>query len=111
MWWTVPIKLIDHGSETLNEVLTPEIIAQLTGRKLKIDPEAADEGLFLVGDYTEFRVASTVKNTSELFFSVTKLLAEFYSIQVRKRIQWCFSYEQEIKTSMEVLQVEVLPKP
>lgn len=103
----IPTKFIDHGSDTINEVLTPGSIGQLTGRRLKIDPEASDEGLFFIAeDNTETRVATLVKNNpSELIFSVPELPAGFYSIQVRNRYNRATQLRTgEIKAAMEVLE-------
>ena len=83
----IPSTFIDHGSDTINEVLTPGSVGQITGRRLKVDIAAADEGVFFVAeDKTETKVPALVKNNpSELIFSIPALAPGFYDVVIRSR--------------------------
>lgn len=102
-------KYIDHGSDTIDEVLTSGSIGQLTGRRLKVDEAAADEGLYFIAeDITETKITTIVKNNpSEIIFGVPEgMAAGFYQLQVRNRYNK--SNEPRVstlKTSIEVLAV------
>ena len=103
----VPSKFIDHGSDTINEVLTSGGFGQLTGRRLKFDPEAVDEGLYFIAeDKSEAKVTTVVKNNpSEIIFGVPESLApNFYQLQVRNR----FNKSIDLRVSTLTVDLEVL---
>jgi HU-like DNA-binding protein/uncharacterized protein with Ig-like fold DUF4469 len=82
----VPIDFKDVVSDSMNDVLTPGGVGELTGNDLKFDPAQSDQGIFLIaGDGTITRVSTIVRNKpSNLIFMITDGLATGnYSLEVR----------------------------
>ena len=83
-----PIKVEDVASKTINDKLTVANMACLKGKKLQINGEKADEGLFLVNDKgQDTKVDHIARNMpSELVFLVpAKLPKGIYWLEVRNR--------------------------
>lgn len=79
----------DVGSDTTNDQLTPGQIGQLSGNRLKYDPEAADEGIYIIDQSggAEKKVTSIQKNKpAQLVFLVPTLPEATYHIEVRARM-------------------------
>jgi len=85
-----PLEYRDIGSESTNDQLTAGNIGQLSGSRLKFDPAAADEGVFLVpaGGGTATRITTVQKNKpAQLVFLVPDgVAAGEYYVEVRARI-------------------------
>lgn len=85
------MQYFDSGTQTADTDLSRGNIGTLNGKRLKFDPAAADEGLYLVnvGTGAETKVSTLQKNTStEVVFLVPGDLEEFasYRAEVRTRI-------------------------
>ncbi|MEW6197161.1 MAG: DNA-binding domain-containing protein [Planctomycetota bacterium] len=82
------LELRDIASDTINKLLTPENIGQLTGSRLKYDPGEADEGVYCVAVSTQAatKVTTIQKNMpSQVVFLVPALAAGWYWLEVRNR--------------------------
>jgi hypothetical protein len=79
-----PKKLTDVGSGTQNSVLTPGGVVKITGKRMKINPEAPEQGIYLVHSKQTFKVASFVTSRpSELVFMLQdKMPAGDYTLEV-----------------------------
>jgi len=83
-----PIEYRDMGSDTSNDTVTINNIGQLSGSRLKFDPNEADEGLYFVADAGgETKVPIVQKNKpAQLVFLVPNLTAGTYHLEVRARM-------------------------
>ena len=83
-----PIEYRDMGSDTSNDTVTINNIGQLSGSRLKFDPNEADEGLYFVADAGgETKVPTVQKNKpAQLVFLVPNLTAGTYHLEVRARM-------------------------
>ena len=83
-----PIEYRDMGSDTSNDTVTINNIGQLSGSRLKSDPNEADEGLYFVADAGgETKVVTVQKNKpAQLVFLVPNLTAGTYHLEVRARM-------------------------
>ena len=70
-----PAEFIDTASGTANDLITAANIATVNGWRLKFDPDAADEGIFLIADdSSEIKATSVATNKpSQLTFLVPDL--------------------------------------
>lgn len=76
----------DFGSDTQNETLTPGGAAEIRGSHLKVDPEAADQGVFFIAaDGTETKADMLMRNMpAHLMFMVPGgLVSGEYDVEVR----------------------------
>lgn len=84
-----PIEYRDIATDTTNGQVTPDNIGQLTGSRLKYDPDQPDEGIYFLptGVGGETKVATVQKNKpSQLVFLIPTLTSGDYQIEVRARI-------------------------
>ena len=83
-----PVEFRDVASDTTNDQITASNIGQLSGSRLKFDPEASDEGLYFVADAGgETKVPTVQKNKpSQLVFLVPNLVDGTYHLEVRARM-------------------------
>ena len=83
-------EFVDIASGTVNNLITPANIAVVNGYRLKFDPDAIDEGIFLIADdNTEIKAASVANNKpSQLTFLVPDLagLGPEFRLEVRSRV-------------------------
>ena len=76
----------DIASNTTNETLTPGGVAKITGSLLKVDPEAADQGLFFIAsDGTATRSDTYIRNKPANLIAMVpdNLPSGEYSVEVR----------------------------
>lgn len=76
----------DYTTESKNDTITPGAPAELRGSHLKVDPQAADQGIFFIAsDGTETKVQTIMRNMpSNLIFMVPEGLASGdYELEVR----------------------------
>lgn len=80
-------RFYDNGSETENELLTPNGGARIKGSLLKFDEEEEDQGIFFIelSDNTEHRVDKPLlrNKPGELIFILPDLPAGDYRLEVR----------------------------
>jgi len=85
-----PAEFVDTASGTVNNLLTVGNIGTINGWRLKFDPAAADEGIFLIADDgTEIKAVSVATNKpSQLTFLVPDLagFSPEFGLQVRSRM-------------------------
>jgi len=85
-----PIELRDIGSDTTNDQLTPGNIGQLSGSRLKYNPDNPDEGVYFlpVGVGGETKVTTVQKNkpAQVVFLIPAGLVRGQYHLEVRARI-------------------------
>ncbi len=83
-----PSQYIDHGSDTTDNVLTPDNIGELTGRELKYDVTNTEEGIFLVpedgGETTKVATVSILTDSRLMFKVPSTLAAGEYTMEVRR---------------------------
>ncbi|MCW9705498.1 DNA-binding domain-containing protein [Fodinibius salsisoli] len=80
----------DVASDTTNETLTPGGVAKITGRLLKVDPEATDQGVFFIADDgTSTRSDTYIRNKpANLIVMIPESLPSGeYSVEVRTILQ------------------------
>jgi hypothetical protein len=89
-----PIAYRDFQSNTENDILTPGSIGTLVGYRLKINPTAADEGLFILNGTTGAvvtRIANFQKNKPAELVWLNPLAAALpagnYRLEVRARLR------------------------
>ncbi|MGS2739625.1 DNA-binding domain-containing protein [Sinomicrobium sp. M5D2P17] len=78
----------DVASDTINETLTPGAVGELFGSLLKIDPEDAEQGIFLIAaDGTATKAETLVRNKpANLIFMIPDTLESGeYIIEVRNK--------------------------
>lgn len=80
----LPKKLTDVGSGTQNSALTPGGVVKITGKRMKINPEAPEQGVYLVHSKQTFKVASFVTSRpAELVFVLPdKMPAGDYTLEI-----------------------------
>lgn len=78
-------EFFDVASETFDSVLTPDDMGQLTGRRLRFDPDDPAQGIFFIDDGGgETRVDKVGKMMpSELVFAIPPLAPGDYALEVR----------------------------
>jgi len=81
----LPQTLYDAGSNTTNNLLTPNGIARLNGRRLKYDPTDPTQGIFFVNEARQqTAVTLTAKiSPSELVFVIPALPPGTYTLVLR----------------------------
>ncbi len=80
----------DVASDTTNETLTPGGVGELTGSRLKINPEEDEQGVFFIAeDGTETKASTLIRNKpSNLIFMIpTGMAAGAYRLEVRTVFQ------------------------
>lgn len=84
----------DASTNTVNQMLTPGGAGILSGRRLKIDPEDPEQGIFLItfnsGSREEIRISKIFRNMpSELFFTIPETLESGeYRMEVRTLVRY-----------------------
>lgn len=85
----VPTQLRDIGSSTTNDQLTKNNIGELSGARLKFDPDKTDEGIFFVpagaGSVVKVTTVQQNKPAKLVFLIPDSLAAGQYLLQVRAR--------------------------
>ena len=83
-----PKKLMDMVSGTQNSTLTPGGVVKVTGKRMKINPEAPEQGVYLVHGTQTLRVASFVTSRpGELVFVLPATMPSGeYTLEVRGEI-------------------------
>jgi hypothetical protein len=84
-----PRQYLDLESGERNQLVTPGGVGQVTGYRLRFDPDDPQQGIFFVDQESRraVRVESMIQNRKrELFFKVPSLPAGTYRIQVRAYI-------------------------
>lgn len=85
-----PEAYFDFGNQSANRLLTPNNPGQLTGRRLKFDPEDDAQGVFFIAsDGTETKASLVMRNKpAELMFMVPAgLAAGEYTLEVRTSLK------------------------
>lgn len=82
------VEFFDLGSGTANESLTPGNIGRITGNRLKYNPDAADEGIYLIDAMpTEYKVTNVLDNKpSRLTFLIPDIVGATFRLEVRARV-------------------------
>lgn len=81
-----PRSFLDVDSGTVNQVLTPDKQAKITGSQLKFDPLDATQGVFFVatnGTATKATAFATISPSTLVFLIPSTLVAGDYVVQVR----------------------------
>lgn len=83
-----PKDLVDMASASLNSTLTPGGTAKLTGKRMKINPEVPEHGIYLVNGTQTIKVETLVTNhTSEVVFILPATIpAGAYTLEVRGEV-------------------------
>lgn len=79
----------DIGSDTINELITPGSVGEISGRRLKMEPEDSDQGVFLIAaDGTETRVETVIRNKlSNVIFTIPdRLTGDEYEVELRTKM-------------------------
>lgn len=106
-----PLEFKDLSSATINAVITPGNIGTVEGLHLRFDPEAADEGIFLIpaagGDTVQITVTQR-NDPSQLVFLVPTLTphAEYW-LEVRAHLKG----GEALRAGRLVEPLEVAPLP
>ncbi len=83
-----PVQYTDHGSHTVDNLLTPDNIGEISGRGLKFDIANGDEGIFLVpedgGGATKIGSVSIFTEGRLMFMVPAGLAAGEYRMEVRR---------------------------
>lgn len=81
---------LDHARESRNDKLTPGGVGELRGKLLKVDPEAAKQGVYFLGDDGgEVKSPLVIRNKpSNLLFEVPESLAiGDYTLEIRSIVK------------------------
>jgi hypothetical protein len=82
----LPTNVEDLASGTVNDILTPEGVATLTGLRLKFNQDDPQQGIFLIDSAkNEYRVEKILNltNTKVIFQTPASLNADEYTLEVR----------------------------
>ena len=85
-----PSSFHDVTTDTKNEFITPGSVGELSGSRLKIDPDDPQQGVFLIAQNgTEFRAMIYIRNkpANLIFMIPTDLAAGEYALEVRSIFQ------------------------
>ena len=80
-----PKDLVDVTSGAQNSTLTPGGVVKLTGKRMKINPDEPEQGIYLVSGAQTIKVDTIVTNhTSELVFVLPATIpAGIYTLEIR----------------------------
>ncbi len=83
-----PIQYEDHGSETIDSVLTPESIGEINGEELKYDSSNDSEGIYFIatesGEATKVETVSILTDGRLMFMVPPSLDKGQYTLEVRR---------------------------